>query len=245
MTETLKINGPGELAAAVPFLLGFTPTESLVLVGMAGGRIAVTTRCDIEQGLWEESATVVRNGGCDIVIAVVYDDNVPDYVDADRIIQVTAGSAWCDGHAYPLESLHVAAEAVGRGLAPVDTRAALVDEMRPITGDVIRSEIADEMASALDNIVSRDEAWLEAEQADDAGLRELAACYLKHARHARASAALWTLAGWCYWRVGDGTRASIATGEALTIDPDYTMARLLESTLSNGLNPFTTPRLSA
>jgi hypothetical protein len=47
---TVRISDPGEVAAAVPQLLGFHPTESLVLIalgGASGGRVRLTARADL------------------------------------------------------------------------------------------------------------------------------------------------------------------------------------------------------
>lgn len=48
---TLRLRGPADLLVAVPYLLGFHPTDSLVLVGVASGgggpRIEVTLRVDL------------------------------------------------------------------------------------------------------------------------------------------------------------------------------------------------------
>ena len=42
-----RISGPAELLQAVPYLLGFHPADSLVLVGLHGGRLVVTARMDL------------------------------------------------------------------------------------------------------------------------------------------------------------------------------------------------------
>ena len=46
----VRISDPGEVAAAVPHLLGFRPEESVVLIGLggpSGGRVGLTVRADI------------------------------------------------------------------------------------------------------------------------------------------------------------------------------------------------------
>lgn len=43
----LKLNGPADLISAVPFLLGFTPEHSLVVVGLRGGELECTFRVDL------------------------------------------------------------------------------------------------------------------------------------------------------------------------------------------------------
>jgi hypothetical protein len=50
LRAALRIDDPGELAAAVPVLLGFHPSDSLVLMaigGPGGGRIGLTVRVDL------------------------------------------------------------------------------------------------------------------------------------------------------------------------------------------------------
>jgi hypothetical protein len=51
------------------------------------------------------------------------------------------------------------------------------------------------------------------------------------------AAAPLTLAGWVAWSAGDEATARVAFGRALTLDPDYTFARLLHAALNNGLDP--------
>jgi hypothetical protein len=43
----LKLNGPADLITAVPYLLGFTPEHSLVVVAMKGGELQCTFRVDL------------------------------------------------------------------------------------------------------------------------------------------------------------------------------------------------------
>ncbi|MCF6506298.1 DUF4192 domain-containing protein [Blastococcus sp. MG754426] len=49
----IRLSDPGEVAAALPQLLGFHPAESLVLVGLggpSGGRVGLTVRADLPPG---------------------------------------------------------------------------------------------------------------------------------------------------------------------------------------------------
>lgn len=47
--DVVKVSGPSDLIAAVPHLLGFVPSESVVILGLAGrkGRITFTMRLDL------------------------------------------------------------------------------------------------------------------------------------------------------------------------------------------------------
>ncbi|SEO38859.1 DUF4192 domain-containing protein [Trujillonella endophytica] len=49
MDDTLRLSDPGEIAAALPALMGFRPRESLVLVALRGpsGRLGLTARADL------------------------------------------------------------------------------------------------------------------------------------------------------------------------------------------------------
>lgn len=51
--NAIKLDGPSALIAAVPHLVGFTPTKSLVLVVMAGprSRVVLTIRADLPDGV--------------------------------------------------------------------------------------------------------------------------------------------------------------------------------------------------
>ena len=61
---------------AVPYLLGFHPADSLVLVGLAGGQLVVTSRIDLASA--RDAATVGRtveilaDGGARELVALVY-----------------------------------------------------------------------------------------------------------------------------------------------------------------------------
>ena len=52
----LIITGPADLVEAVPYLLGFTPTDSLVIVGLAANTVTVTVRADLD-GLTPDQIT--------------------------------------------------------------------------------------------------------------------------------------------------------------------------------------------
>ena len=50
---TIRVTSPADLIEAVPYLLGFHPTESLVVVGFddsagSGRQVAVTARLDLD-----------------------------------------------------------------------------------------------------------------------------------------------------------------------------------------------------
>ncbi len=83
-TPVHRISGPAELLEAVPYLLGFHPDRSLVLVGLHRRRLVVTGRIDladaVQPGVIEQTVVAFERGGATSVIAVAYDGG--DAVDA-------------------------------------------------------------------------------------------------------------------------------------------------------------------
>ena len=77
--HSARISGPAELLQAVPFLLGFHPTRSLVLVGLHDERLVVTARLDLTDavvGGIAHAVTAMLRGGSTSFVAVIYDDDV-------------------------------------------------------------------------------------------------------------------------------------------------------------------------
>lgn len=99
---TLRVSGPDALIRAVPYLLGFEPTESLVLMGLADGRVVVTARLDLDES---DGATVghiantFEKGGVTSMVAVTYSAHpVTDPADlpfaqTGRLVTVAMGLA--------------------------------------------------------------------------------------------------------------------------------------------------------
>jgi hypothetical protein len=75
---TERISGPGELLQAVPYLLGFHPSNSLVLVGLRDGVLVVTARLDLADaghpGAVEHTIGAMARGGSTSFIGAVYDE---------------------------------------------------------------------------------------------------------------------------------------------------------------------------
>ena len=47
MTADITLRGPGDVVAALPYQLGYHPTESVVLVALHSGRVGLVARCDL------------------------------------------------------------------------------------------------------------------------------------------------------------------------------------------------------
>ncbi len=78
-TESQRISGPTELLQAIPYLLGFHPRRSLVVVGLADGVLVVTARLDLDDavvpGVIRQTVdTLCRGGSTDLIGAVIDDD---------------------------------------------------------------------------------------------------------------------------------------------------------------------------
>lgn len=75
--QTLRISGPADLLQAVPYLLGFHPSESLVLIGLVDGRLVVTVRLDLvdlaEPDVLADALEAMCRGGTRTVVGAVYD----------------------------------------------------------------------------------------------------------------------------------------------------------------------------
>jgi Domain of unknown function (DUF4192) len=79
---TLRVRGPADLAQAIPYLLGFHPAHSLVLIGLAGVRVVVTARLDLADVVDPAAAHLLPNavasmhrGGAEKFVAMLFDDD--------------------------------------------------------------------------------------------------------------------------------------------------------------------------
>jgi hypothetical protein len=162
MTELpkLRVTGPAELLAAVPYLIGFHPAESLVLVGIEGARVVVTARLDLcdatdIRGFIDDTLLTLRNGGASLVLAAIYDDSAkPEPRLLDELVLATsladcelldilyiADQRWwslicedescCPTQGRPLAESRVAAEATFAGLTALPDRSTLSATLRP------------------------------------------------------------------------------------------------------------------
>jgi hypothetical protein len=75
---TLRISGPADLLQAVPYLLGFHPESSLVVIGLHRGQLVVTVRLDLvdlgEPRVLADAIEAIRRGGATELVGVIYDD---------------------------------------------------------------------------------------------------------------------------------------------------------------------------
>jgi hypothetical protein len=75
----LSVRGPQDLLRVLPYVLGFHPDESLVVVGLHGGHLVFAARCDLADtaspGLVDRLVHAVVGADATEVIAVVYADD--------------------------------------------------------------------------------------------------------------------------------------------------------------------------
>lgn len=74
-----RVRSPGDLIDLIPYLLGFHPRSSLVLIGLHEGRVAATARADLadiaaSQVQLSETIQLVIRSKADQLIAAIYDD---------------------------------------------------------------------------------------------------------------------------------------------------------------------------
>ncbi|MEU4378580.1 DUF4192 domain-containing protein [Micromonospora echinofusca] len=160
----LAVRSPADLIAAVPFLLGFHPTDSVVVVAMRGRRITFAARADLPDladprdpaghlaGVvarqHAETATVLGYGpaplvtpAVDAVRAALTTAGLP-VLDALRVTEGRYWSYLCtepaccppDGTPYDVGASEVSAAAVFAGQVALPDRAALVAQVAPVTG---------------------------------------------------------------------------------------------------------------
>ena len=74
-----RVRSPGDLIDLIPYLLGFHPRSSLVLIGLHEGRVAATARADLadiaaSQVQLSDTIQLVVGSKADQLIAAIYDD---------------------------------------------------------------------------------------------------------------------------------------------------------------------------
>lgn len=160
-----SVRSGADLIAAVPYLLGFHPADSLVVVGMRGPRVTFAARADLaglagSTAAARHLAAVVAQQSTDRAMVLGYGpaSRVTPAVDALRqalaevgigvldALRVTDGRYWSylcpepeccppDGTAYDLGASQVAAAAVLAGQVALPDRAALVAQVASVEGD--------------------------------------------------------------------------------------------------------------
>ncbi|GAB3702040.1 DUF4192 domain-containing protein [Mariniluteicoccus flavus] len=160
--SVVRAGEPAELFSLIPYLLGFHPEQSLVVVAVADSRVVFTARLDLDaQALFDAPrvGAIARQNGADHLVLVAYasdHDQTLDLVDlfcnlvapAIDVLEgwrVDEGHFWCldpycDDHwgtPFDPTTSAAAAAAVMAGLRISGTRADLHDLVREPDGEAL------------------------------------------------------------------------------------------------------------
>jgi hypothetical protein len=173
----LRIREPGDILGLVPYLLGFHPSESLVVAFVRDRRIAVTARIDIAatadlEGLLDQLEQVGERVGSRSLVMIGYseDEGIRDLMrdladlipwDLMDVLAVSGGRWWSvccaqgccppEGQPYDVGSHPLAAQAVLAGISATATREeiAALAAPPPATDQDRLSRLATETAERL------------------------------------------------------------------------------------------------
>ncbi|WP_049562562.1 DUF4192 domain-containing protein [Nonomuraea sp. SBT364] len=159
----LTLTSPADILAAVPYLVGFHPADSLIVIGLADGQAKVAARWGLPfpPGTLEPLVPLVAREELAQIVVIGYGpgERVTPAVDEARAVAARAGvevaeamraedgrywSYVCDsprccppeGTPYDPMSSRVAAEATVRGMVALPDRQALERTLAPVTGSV-------------------------------------------------------------------------------------------------------------
>lgn len=168
-TPVVRLRGPAALVAAVPYLIGFHPQESLVLVALQQRRVLLTLRVDLADadGSAAELAGRLQAAGADSVALLLYTEGDAAVhaettatlggLVADRLLDVLvvragrwrsllcANPACCPPDGTPLESAPpplAVAMAVQAGRQVLPDRAALVASVARVDEPAVTAALA-------------------------------------------------------------------------------------------------------
>ncbi len=87
------LTSPHDLITAIPFLLGFKPTDSIVLIAVQGGSLGVVMRVDLPNALATEEIDLLAHhllrDGADAALLVAY---LPDSRDDGDLLLISLGA---------------------------------------------------------------------------------------------------------------------------------------------------------
>jgi hypothetical protein len=162
--DKLRLTSQHDVVAAVPYLLGFHPDDSLVCVAVHRGAVAFVARVDLptptddpqrRQAAAGVAELVSRHGSAAIIVGYGGADRVEPAaamldaallsanVQVLAVLRVHDGRYYCvtcdagcppGGAVYEPATSRIPAEATYRGVAPLPSRAALQQLIEPVTG---------------------------------------------------------------------------------------------------------------
>jgi hypothetical protein len=173
----LRLAGPADVVAAVPRLVNFVPTNSLVALLLDERRLVMTLRVDLSDALADTDALLARLGGIDgarRAVWVLYEEhllahpglaerlNASTELEAEDIISVSGGrwadylcqQSCCPRQGTPIEAdSAVEAELVAYGMTKVGSRE---ERAAVVAYSGTPSPVHEAMADALQDISVRD-----------------------------------------------------------------------------------------
>jgi Domain of unknown function (DUF4192) len=313
--NTLRLRSPADVVSAIPYLIGFHPSDSVVVLACDGSRGAYAVRLDVtaHDALLEHIADLVAGRRPSEVILAGYGEDarvtptverIRDRlssrgvrlrealrIDKDRFWSYLCTDAACcppEGTYVDVRASPVAAAAIAGGLVALPDRRELerlvafsggdaavrattraerrlaawadegVDKIPsrmavegvPLVRRVVERACAGEPPPDADEVAwlglllvslrVRDEAWVRMSEPHLDAHLSLWRHVLTHVTEPYTPAPACLLA-FAAWRRGEGALANVALDRALTADPGYSMARLLQELFISGLPPWSLP----
>lgn len=176
---TVRAGEPGELFSLIPYLLGFHPQESIVVLAISGTSLIMTARLDLEAAAMFQAPRVgqlARGAEADHLVVVAYGadpDRTADVLDLfgslvgdipiEELWRVHDSHHWClipgcdcaQGTPHDIESTAAAAAAVAAGLRVRGSREELFAAVR-LPDDVRAEELKASYEVALNWLVDVD-----------------------------------------------------------------------------------------
>ena len=291
--EQVRLNRPRDLLSAIPYLLGFHPADSVVVVALRRGQVALAARVDASAvqdaaAVWGRMSRSLTEAGIDSLAVVAYTDQTAQ----DAVLRFAGASPWpvldvirahdgrwwsltcpngpacCPpGEPFTPDPAVTAPLAVGAGspAASRDDLAACLQPGPPVLLDAVAALLPLDPAPAM-RVLRQATVTAHTERADGPippGPAQ--AALLLHAIgvipvrdsccawHDDAAWWLWTdliraaPPGWvapvatliavtAYQR-GDAILAHLASQHALTDDPDYGLAQLVDGMVAAQIHP--------
>lgn len=157
MKPKLTLREPADIASAVPYLLGFHPADSLVVIGLGGKDVTVVQRWDLVaevEALCAAIADVLAETPVDAVLLVGYGDPsrvrraVAALSEGSRApvvaaVRVEGERCFCElctectpegGVPFDVAGGRIGAQASAAGIATLPSREALVAKVAPLGG---------------------------------------------------------------------------------------------------------------
>lgn len=251
MTDKITISSPDDLGAAVPYLIGYTPTPGdLILVTFRADRsLGFCARIPrgVDMAFVEDLPNVCRRNGIAGCVVILWDHISPAGVDAALALGHLLDGSGIEvmevmSHTPTPDVPAVVAELIAEtGAAPVASREAMEAEFAP-THDGWADEVADVVAG-LAVVAHRDAALRQAAANGNDYLRDYADMLTRAlvdrpadaepglvANLAGTVAAVWYL-------IGDGGRANVAVDIGRAADPDNELCTLLDTAFRSGIQP--------